>query len=166
MKFYIISDTHFGHDKIINWCQRPQNHEDLMIQSMAKISHQDCLIHLGDFCIVDDLKWHKKLEYVSCRRILVLGNHDSKSYSWYMNNGWHFACDSLKIQYAGYNVCLSHKPQSWDGDWEVNVHGHLHNLGHRDHEFRELKKWHKLYAPELFNYQPIELAKLIQQGMS
>ena len=50
------------------------------------------------------------------------------------------------------------------GLW-FNVHGHLHNLGHRENEFKELKKWHRLYAPELMDYRPIELAKFIQEGV-
>ena len=69
---------------------------------------------------------------------------------------------TFKMKYCGKIICFSHKPQPWDGDWEINVHGHLHNLGHRDEEFKELKQWHRLYSPELMNYKPIELIKFIQ----
>lgn len=75
-----------------------------------------------------------------------------------------FVCDTLKIKYAGKIICFSHKPQPWDGDWEINVHGHLHNLGYRDNEYKELKQWHRLYSPELFNYKCIELANFIQRS--
>lgn len=163
MKAYIISDTHFNHDAIIGYCNRPINHQELLITSMNQISVNDLLIHLGDICIGDDQGIHEEIiKTLPCRKVLVMGNHDSKSWSWYMEHGWDFVCDSFKLKYAGKNICFSHKPQPWDGDWEVNVHGHLHNLGHRDKEFRELKKWYRLYAPEFMNYSPIELGKFIQ----
>lgn len=162
MKVYVISDTHFGHDKIIEYCNRPKNHEDLLYDSMDRIKSEDCLVHLGDVCIGDDAIEHEKISVISCHKVLVLGNHDTKSWSWYMEHGWDFVCESFKMEYCGKKICFSHKPQPWDGDWEINVHGHLHNLGHRDNEHKELKQWHRLYAPELMNYQPIELSKFIQ----
>lgn len=162
MKVYVISDTHFGHDKIIEYCNRPKNHEDLLYDSMDRIKSEDCLVHLGDVCIGDDAIEHEKISVISCHKVLVLGNHDTKSWSWYMEHGWDFVCESFKMEYCGKKICFSHKPQPWDGDWEINVHGHLHNLGHRDNEYKELKQWHRLYAPELMNYQPIELSKFIQ----
>ena len=163
MKYYVISDTHFGHDKIIEYCQRPQDHEKLILRNLM-ITSSDCvLIHLGDICIGDDAKWHKTMwKHWNGRKILTQGNHDTKSASWYLEHGWDFVCESFKMEYCGKKICFSHKPQPWDGDWEINVHGHLHNLGHREKEFKELKQWHRLYSPELMNYQPIELSKFIQ----
>jgi calcineurin-like phosphoesterase family protein len=162
MKAYVISDTHFGHEKIKEYCQRPDNHEDQLWNSMHEINADDCLIHLGDICIGEDIKWHQEIKDMTCRKILVMGNHDSKSWSWYMEHGWDFVCDAFRLKYCGKVIMFSHMPQPWDGIWEINVHGHLHNLGHRDKEFKELKKWHRLYAPELMQYRPIELSKLIQ----
>lgn len=163
MKAYIISDTHFNHEEIIGYCNRPNNHEDRLAKSMIMLKEEDCLIHLGDFCLGQEAVQHEAvIKNMQCRKILVMGNHDSKSWSWYMKHGWDFVCDSFRLKYAGKIIMFSHKPEPWDGVWEINVHGHLHNLGHRDKEFKELKQWHRLYAPELMNYQPIELAKFIQ----
>lgn len=163
MKAYIISDTHFNHEKIIEYCNRPTDHEYKMLKAMGEIRKGDCLIHLGDIGIGEDAMIHEEMiAPLDCRKILVMGNHDSKSWSWYMDHGWDFVCDSFKLKYCGKIICFSHKPQPWDGEWEINVHGHLHNLGHREKEFKELKQWHRLYAPELMNYQPIELSKFIQ----
>ena len=162
MKAYIISDTHFSHEAIVKYCMRPLDHEAKLMNSMSQIKAEDCLIHLGDICIGEDQRNHSFIKDLKCRKILVMGNHDSKSWSWYMEHGWDFVCESFKMEYCGKKICFSHKPQPWDGDWEINVHGHLHNLGHRDKEFKELKQWHRLYSPELMNYQPIELSKFIQ----
>lgn len=163
MKYWIIADTHFNHSKIIDYCNRPKNHEALMLKELSTIKETDCLIHLGDICIGNDTIVHGLIKNLKCRKILVKGNHDSKSYSWYMEHGWDFVCDVFKIKYAGKIICLSHKPQPWDGDWEINVHGHLHNLGHRDNDFKNLKQWHRLYSPEIMNYKPVELSNFIQK---
>lgn len=169
MKYYIISDTHFNHDEIIGYCERPQDHEQKMFHSLMRISDHEnaCLIHLGDFALGNESEAMMKLcQYWMGRKILVMGNHDSKSASWYMEHGFDFVCDSFKLKYCGKIICFSHKPQPWDGDWEINIHGHLHNLGHRNKEFKELKQWHRLYSPELMDYQPIELSKFIQKEPS
>lgn len=164
MKAYVISDTHFNHDAIMDYCHRPINHQELLITSMNQIGKNDLLIHLGDICMGDDASIHANIiKELPCHKVLVMGNHDTKSWSWYMAHGWDFVCDSFKLKYAGKRICFSHKPQPWDGYWEINVHGHLHNLGHRDKEFKELKQWHRLYAPELMKYRPIELSEFIQR---
>lgn len=163
MKAYVISDTHFNHEAIIGYCQRPKDHEKKLWTGLWSIGKNDLIIHLGDICIGEDLINHDFIKDLPCRKVLVMGNHDSKSWSWYMEHGWDFVCDSFKLKYAGKIICFSHKPQPWDGDWEINVHGHLHNLGHREKEFKELKQWHRLYAPELMNYRPVELSSFIQR---
>lgn len=130
---------------------------------MDTINEKDILIHLGDICIGDDIPTHQRISLIPCRKVLVMGNHDSKSWSWYMEHGWDFVCDSFRLKYAGKIIHFSHKPEPWDGVWEINVHGHLHNLGHRDNEFKDLKQWHRLYSPELMGYKPIELADFVQK---
>lgn len=165
MKYYIISDTHFNHDEIIEYCNRPVDHENKMLSALRAINHSgNILIHLGDLALGNEkIACEKINQEFHQRKILILGNHDSKSASWYMEHGWSFVCESFKLKYCGKVICFSHKPQSWDGDWEINVHGHLHNLGHRDNEYKDLKQWHRLYSPELMDYKPIELSTFIQK---
>ncbi len=162
MKAYIISDTHFNHVGIVSYCQRPADHETKLYNSLRRVSKNDLLIHLGDICLGDNDGVHAFIKDLECRKILVMGNHDSKSWSWYMEHGWDFVCDAFRLKYCGKVIMFSHHPQPWDGVWEINVHGHLHNLGHRNKEFKELKRWHRLYSPELMGYMPIELSKFIQ----
>lgn len=164
MKYYVISDTHFNHDPIIGFCNRPENHEELMLRNiLVDVPVDACLIHLGDFALSHEAEACVRLcQHCVGRKILVMGNHDSKSASWYMEHGWDFACDAFQLKYAGKIIHFSHKPSAWDGVWDINVHGHLHNLGHRDDEFKDLKQWHRLYSPELMNYQPVRLDTFIQ----
>jgi hypothetical protein len=38
----------------------------------------------------------------------------------------------------GKRILFTHKPQPV-GDYDINVHGHLHNTGHRDEEYQAIK---------------------------
>lgn len=84
MKYYVISDTHFNHKEIIGYCNRPENHEQLMLTNLM-IGHScdATLIHLGDFALGNEAEACKRLsQYWLGRKVLVIGNHDSKSISW------------------------------------------------------------------------------------
>lgn len=133
---------------------------------MSALKKKDCLIHIGDVCIGKDTEMHKKyIEPLICRKILVLGNHDRKSWSWYMEHGWDFVCDVFRLTYGGKVILFSHKPAYWDGEWEVNIHGHLHNItGHRKDEKRCHDDFTRLYSPELMNYKCVNVLKMINQA--
>ena len=59
MKYWVTTDTHFGHDKMMEYCGRPKGFEDLIFKYHSEIiKKDDVLVHLGDFCIYNDEKWH------------------------------------------------------------------------------------------------------------
>lgn len=160
MKIYIISDTHFGHDKVVELCGRPEDHSELILENIRKIPRDCLLIHLGDFCIGNDFDWHMKFT-LACqnrRRILVRGNHDHKSDNWYMSNGWDFVCDEFSAKYFGKNILFTHKPSENSQTYDYNIHGHLHNTRH--HEGGKCGN-HLLFSLEEQKYQPINLEKFI-----
>ncbi len=160
---YIISDTHFSHEKIIKFCGRPENHEELIQKQLEKLTSEDTLIHLGDVCMGDDINVHAKyIEPLICKKILVLGNHDHKSDTWYQNHGWDFTCRSFTTKQYGKKIIFSHKPRTWDGEWELNIHGHLHNLGHREGEHK-MKNWHHLISLEDNGYRTEGIRNIIEK---
>lgn len=129
-KFWLTTDTHFGHDKMVQYCGRPENHSELILENLKKaIGENDVLIHLGDVCIGNDEKWHTELANAlpaGVKRVLILGNHDCKSTSWYLKHGWDFVCDSFSMTFLGKKLLFSHYPNK-SGDHELNIHGHFHN---------------------------------------
>lgn len=127
MKTYIISDTHLNHYKIKTYCDRPENFTELIDRNIKQtIKPEDLLIHLGDVGIGKPDGYVSIIRQWPGRKILVRGNHDGKSVTWWMANGFDFACDAMI--YRG--VWLTHKP--WTGALPegtfVNIHGHLHNV--------------------------------------
>jgi calcineurin-like phosphoesterase family protein len=167
MKIWIITDTHFGHNKMIEFCGRPEGFEDLILSNIHRlVQNGDIIIHLGDFCIGSDEKWHQKfLTIANCKTILVRGNHDHKSDSWYIRQGWDMVCETFSNTYFGKNILFSHKPQA-DNGYDINIHGHFHNSGHHLHEAELLSIQNpkqKLLAIENTNLCPVLLETFLNK---
>lgn len=81
---YLISDTHFGHRNIIDYCNRPFKDTMQMNLAMAEkwnstVKDDDIVYHLGDVYMGWNEPW-TPLEFLSKlkgRKRLVLGNHDN-----------------------------------------------------------------------------------------
>ena len=165
MRYWITTDTHLGHRKLEELSGRPLNFENLIIENHRKmILPDDILIHLGDFalCKSDEyLKWNNAFTALPFKKILVLGNHDKKSDSWYYDHGWDFVCKSFSIKFLGNRILFTHIPQEKFHLHNINIHGHFHNNDHRFVEPEIQKyydpKFHKPLAIEYTNYQPILL---------
>ena len=173
MNIYLITDTHFNHKKVIEFCGRPENYEQLLYSSMNNVPEDSILLHLGDICIGQDNEVHEKfIKPLKCKKWLVKGNHDRKSDSWYYEHGWDVVADLITITRFKKQIIFSHKPtplQSWfkgGGKYPINIHGHFHNTDHRLIEpdmDRILTNNHKLLAVEYTNYQVVELSKFVNR---
>ncbi len=165
MKIYLTTDTHFNHAAVKEYCSRPENYEELIYNSLKTLTKEHCLIHLGDVCLGKETEMHEKyILSLQCKKILVKGNHDSKSYNWYMEHGWDWVCETMTIIRGGKKVLLSHEPKVWDGYWDINIHGHFHNTNHRRYEaelINDLLKGQKLLALEYNNYKIWDLDKIL-----
>jgi calcineurin-like phosphoesterase family protein len=163
MNFWIISDSHFGHNKLKQF-GRPEHFEIRILNGLSKISSEDILIHLGDICIGDDAAWHQQLKKIFCHKWLVLGNHDGKSMSWYLSHGWSSVNTYFAFNIFGKHILFSHIPKI-DIGYDLNIHGHLHDNQHRanDPEILAVKNNKQiLVAIEQNNYQPYNLKTLIE----
>ena len=109
---------------------------------------------LGDFC------WGElESSFLSLpsRKVLVKGNHDKKSYSYYYNHGFDFCCETFGLSYMSAKVVFSHKPLE-DGMYDLNIHGHLHNNTWHD-AINDNK--HYLISLELNGYKAESLNKIV-----
>lgn len=164
MNYWLISDTHFGHRnmELESYCSRPKLFEDMILRHLLCVKPEDVLIHLGDICIGKDEDWNSTLHtLVKGKKILVRGNHDSKSLTWYTGHGWDFVCDSFSLNICGKNILFSHRPVPENG-YDINIHGHCHNNEHRDDE-RTNRGKQILISMELNNYMPYSLRKTVDR---
>jgi len=162
-KYWVIADTHFGHDKMLTLAGRPDNFEGKIINSCIRlIKETDVLIHLGDFCIGRDKFWNEWFtRNIKCKKWLIRGNHDRQTDTWYLNHGWDFVGDSVTLNRYGHTILLTHKPvDSLDAEFGINVHGHLHGDDHRHDDCDFDPYWNKLIAME-HEYRPFDLRKVV-----
>jgi calcineurin-like phosphoesterase family protein len=168
MTTWLISDTHFGHKKMEELCNRPPNFDVAILDNLIRsIRPTDTLIHLGDICIGKDDFWHKQLmDNVGGRKWLVKGNHDRKSTTWYMEHGWDMVCDQFSDKLFGKRIIFSHAPFMYDTyKYDINIHGHLHNNIHRgsNDEFNVEGRVSKLVSVEFSDYKPISLKSFLEK---
>ncbi len=152
-----ISDTHFGHENVIKYCNRPfssvrEMNESIIAQWNSVISKKDIVYHHGDFA----LRMSKEEVYDIVRRlngriILIYGNHDRKGVGWFMD------CGFYKVYRKGFilndKYLLSHAPKDLDKYPRhiVNIHGHIHNHGLDSHLFPR----HINVSCEVVDYKPV-----------
>lgn len=81
-KVYFIADTHFGHDRIIEICNRPfadveEMNAQLIQKWNNKVSDEDTVYILGDFCFkMSKQDAIKILKQLKGKKVLIRGNHD------------------------------------------------------------------------------------------
>ena len=166
MKYWLISDTHFNHEKLTEWGGRSGDWQKKIWEGISKIPVGDTLIHLGDICIGDDEKIHEQLTQNShCINILIRGNHDKKSAQWYSEHGWDFVCDGLEFVFHGHFLHLTHRPARPQGNNTWNIHGHTHGNLHRSEEYTDFysKEYHIDISPEIVGYAPITLESIVKK---
>jgi calcineurin-like phosphoesterase family protein len=170
MRFWVISDTHLGHDAptspMITKCGRPSDFSIRICNNLAEMMlEDDILIHLGDFCFGNDEMHHDGLNVIPGTKWLVRGNHDRKQNSWYLTHGWSMVCDTFEMTRYGKKLIFSHKPLIIEPN-VINIHGHFHNNDHRSCEpglTDILTPNHVLLVLEDNDYRPWRLDKLIRR---
>jgi calcineurin-like phosphoesterase family protein len=139
LSFWVVADTHFGHDNIASFCARPADHDRLMLDRWREtVTQDDLVVHLGDVC------WWNTLEtfeteigpFLTGRKLMLIGNHDIQEAGFYEQFGFTII-EPFVLELDGWKVRFTHGP---DLDWvqypkHLNVHGHIHSklIGDRRH---------------------------------
>ena len=142
---FFVSDLHFGHKNVIEYCNRPttpEQHDDWLVECINKsVGVDDIVYHLGDFSLKRDKEYLTSImRRLNGKWFFVLGNHDVKSALAHAANetdntvlGWYWSERFYKDQqckdlYA--DVKMMHFPiESWDCKQRgsIHVHGHMHH---------------------------------------
>jgi calcineurin-like phosphoesterase family protein len=163
-KIFVISDTHFFHEKIItNSPGRPEDFHSQIIKKCKKVlCEKSLLIHLGDVIFGNKKQMRSVLKRIPGTKILVKGNHDhGHSDTFFYDAGFSFVCTQFKIK----RTVFSHMPIEISDD-EINIHGHFHNIPscHWEPELVErLTDRHYLFSLELENYSPVSLNDIVHK---
>ncbi len=141
---WFTSDTHFGHKKVIEFCNRPfesvaEMDEQMIARWNFLVKDGDEVYHMGDFAFCGAVRTQEILSQLRGRKILVQGNHDHFKPEKYKRLGFHEVHPWLQWGERSTGIMLSHFPYKGyetdervflgqlvdDGGWLI--HGHVHN---------------------------------------
>ena len=74
---WLHGDTHFDHDRMCEYCGRPENFNELIIQHWKKmIAPDDLVYHIGDVYFGRRSKFFDCIKDLPGAKVLIKGNHD------------------------------------------------------------------------------------------
>lgn len=159
---WIVSDTHFAHDNIVRYCNRPENHNDVMVQNWnSVVGDEDDVLHLGDL-IFNKMRGTSYARALRGRKYLLRGNHDHGSTIWYNDLGFVVVPRRLFFNWGGRQVLFTHEPEDEIGGWAINIHGHIHNNGYEVSTDRT--KDYRNVSIEVMDYTPVRLRGILEDG--
>ena len=163
-KVWLISDNHFNHQKIIEYCNRPFKTVEQMNEEMIKkwnsvVKEDDKIYHLGDFGFGSKEQIANIISKLNGRIFLILGNHDNHTPQWYRDAGVKEVYDHPII--IKDFIVLSHAPQPFICDSRtpyVNFFGHVHD----SEMFKTYGPRHFCACVERHDYKPVNIEEVIK----
>jgi calcineurin-like phosphoesterase family protein len=174
MKIFFTSDTHFGHQNILAYCNRPfstleEMNEGLIDRWNSRVLDGDVVYHIGDFAMGQrhNILIRKRL---NGRVILIRGNHDRAAHIMKTEAGFDEVHDNLALEVDGIKLYLSHIPlhvydptqrkydpkllQPAPVDADYILCGHVH------------QQWNRIgntinVGTDVSNYYPLTLSELL-----
>lgn len=153
MKNFYIADTHFGHDNVIRFDNRPYKNVEEMDQMLINnwnnaVANEDIVYVLGDFCWGKEKTWIKVLNQLKGNKVLIMGNHDLRKMSSKLKNKFQDIKERKEIKDNGRRVIIDHYPlifyrANYNPD-VIMLHGHVHSTIENDFldAFKEIIKKH------------------------
>jgi calcineurin-like phosphoesterase family protein len=132
---WFTSDTHFGHENVIRYSNRPYKDKQEMDEGIianwnSKVQPDDNVYHIGDVFFCQKARAIQILSRLNGKITLVMGNHDK---SIRRDNDFqryfHQVVDYLELTIEGQKMVLSHYPMmTWNGSGRGSwmLHGHCH----------------------------------------
>jgi calcineurin-like phosphoesterase family protein len=167
---YVISDHHFGHNNIIEYCDRPFSSVGKMDQTLLnrhyeRVTADDVLIHLGDVAMDmqngdETIEYFQKIE----ADLLLRGNHDTGLSP---DEAPFPVLESCVLKHDSIEFYCTHRPENIPDDWEGwAIHGHIHNNNPQEYPFVAMDERRVNVSAELLNFRPLSLDQLTELVLS
>jgi calcineurin-like phosphoesterase family protein len=160
-KQFFIADTHFGHENIIEYENRPfrsiTEMDDTLIKNWNKtVGKKDTIFILGDFAFATKERIKELVHLLHGSKIIILGNHDKTfTYSWWKTAGFYMVCKYPIIIDQWF--ILSHEPLYTNTNMPyINIFGHVHS----NPQYLNYSKQHFCVSCERIVYTPIEMNEM------
>lgn len=134
---WFTSDTHFGHDNVIKYCNRPfsscEDMNETMIRNWnAVVSPDDEVWHLGDFAFRSIEFARQIFDRLNGCKHLVRGNHDRQGHTTLFTTCRLGSDRTLGLGGDlfpdGVHVELVHDPARKRSEAKYVLHGHVHEV--------------------------------------
>lgn len=164
MKNWFTSDTHFGHENILKYSNRPFNTIEDMDKTLirnwnARVQPEDTIFFLGDFCFNISSSFKNYWYALNGTKIMIKGNHDH-------HNGVNTPILDMTIKLGGETMLLIHRPSDvgvFDG--KLVLCGHVHNAWKFDRRYIE-KDFHIDFVNvgvDVWGFRPININEIMDE---
>lgn len=160
--FYVISDSHFFHERIMEFAGRPYDHEVMMVKRWQRaVDDHDTVLHLGDLFFGGKAGYERFKEEITPnlpgRKFIILGNHDKRRFDY---EGLGFTVlKPFSMLYRGYTVSFSHYPKFVTDPKAIHVHGHIHCHPYARGEYERARNIN--VSVEVMDYRPHRVTRLL-----
>lgn len=162
---FFTSDTHFNHQNIIKYSNRPfSNYEemnDALIKNINdKVGEKDILFHLGDFTFKSYKDGIKCREQIKCQNIvLIVGNHDKHNLKHpEFKKMFVDIYDMLDVRTKCGTIVLCHYAMRI---WDKAHHGRWHLYGHSHGTLPDDKQSKSFdIGVDCHNYKPLSVLEV------
>ena len=138
---WFTSDTHFNHQKILEFCKRPfeniNEHDQKLIENWnSVISPDDTVFHLGDFCFGNPQKVQEIRKQLNGHIYLIKGNHDDKNLQASLYPLFEECLYQARILIGKQTIYLNHFPflcfahgniETYKDSYSIQLFGHIHS---------------------------------------
>ena len=132
---WFTSDTHFLHENIIRFCNRPfssihEMNEELIRRRNETVPEEGVVFHLGDFASGGAKEWNEVMFRLNGKIYLILGNHDMKQMKQGFMQRFEHVTQQMTIRVGGQSIILNHNPFLTYGGCYRNtwqLFGHVHS---------------------------------------
>ena len=165
-EIWVISDTHFGHENIIKYCNRPfssvYDMNETMVENWNKtVKDEDHVWHLGDVYFTGGFQHEDEnkssvawnfMKRLKGKKRLCLGNHDNGHNQLLLH---FFEKIVLWRDWKELGLVMTHIPLHLSNikEGRTNIHGHIHQNKSPDGPYRNV-------SVEQINYTPINIEEL------
>ena len=173
MKIFFTGDHHFNHKNVIKYCERPFESIEIMDAELIKrwnekVSPNDVVYHLGDFCL-NSLKLTRKYFSQLNGDIHILDNFWHHDKMWIADIKKNNEIISTKsgivslispifiIKTEGKILILSHYPQE---EWDRKHYGAIHFHGHSHGNSRKMENRFDI-GVDCWNFYPVALKEIL-----
>ena len=157
---WLISDTHFFHKNIGEYCTRSDNWQDLIIENWNRlIQPGEVVFHLGDLVLGKKEELEGLVSLLNGRLFMMRGNHDRRSSTYYQRLGITMVPGPYHLPLpSGIKVVFLHRPILPLEPGVLNLHGHIHNS-----PSPELGAGHINLSVEVRDYRPWRLGDILNR---